>query len=103
MDTKKLGREPRWLKHLSPAQRKVVTGVIGALLIAGGAAVSVVPGPLSIPLVLAGLTVLSWEYTWARNGRRWLVTKFHRFKEWREARKARKAGEAGDRTHRRVA
>lgn len=91
MDTKKLGREPGWLKDLTPARRRVVTGVIGALLIAGGAALSVVPGPFSIPLVLAGLTVLSWEFTWARTGRRWLVAKFHRFKQRRKERKARHA------------
>ncbi|MGH2688156.1 MAG: PGPGW domain-containing protein, partial [Actinomycetota bacterium] len=86
---------------LSSSRRKVVTGVVGALLIVAAGALSVFPGPLSIPLMLAGLTVLSWEFSWARNGRKWLVAKFRQFNEWRKARKG--GGHAGDSRSRRVA
>lgn len=103
MDLKKLGRQPRWLRKLSSSKRKIATGVIGALLIVAGGALAVFPGPLSIPLMLAGLTVLSWEFTWARNGRKWIVAKFRRFQEWRKARKDGKDGGTTDARTRRVA
>jgi hypothetical protein len=101
MDLKKLGRPPRWLRQLSPPQRRIATGVVGVLLILAGGALSVLPGPLSIPLVLAGLTVLSWEFTWARSGRRWIAAKVRQFRTWRKARKG--GGDAGDSRTRRVA
>jgi hypothetical protein len=40
--------------------RRILTGLLGLVLIGGGTALTPVPGPLSIPLILAGLLVLSW-------------------------------------------
>ena len=36
--------------------------VLGLLFILGGLALAVLPGPLTIPLVLLGLWVWSWEF-----------------------------------------
>lgn len=44
---------------------KAVCLVVGVLLIALGAALVVLPGPLTIPPVLAGVWVLSLEFAWA--------------------------------------
>ena len=46
--------------------RRLIILVIGTTLIATGLALIVVPGPFSIPLFLLGLTVLSWEFVWAK-------------------------------------
>jgi phosphotransferase system glucose/maltose/N-acetylglucosamine-specific IIC component len=46
--------------------RRIVILVIGTTLIATSLALIVVPGPFSIPLFLLGLTVLSWEFAWAK-------------------------------------
>jgi hypothetical protein len=46
--------------------RRIIVLVIGTTLIATGLALIVVPGPFSIPLFLLGLTVLSWEFAWAK-------------------------------------
>ena len=40
--------------------------IVGLLLIAIGIALTVLPGPLTIPPVLAGLWVWSTEFAWAR-------------------------------------
>lgn len=39
---------------------------LGGALIALGLALIVLPGPFTIPPVLLGLTVLSWEFGWAK-------------------------------------
>jgi putative transmembrane protein PGPGW len=95
----KLSRKPRWLRRLSPGNRKLVTGLIGLVLILGGAALMPVPGPFSIPVILAGLTILSWEYVWARKGRAWVGAKVRTVKKWRAARRAEKAGCQTERRH----
>jgi hypothetical protein len=46
--------------------RRIIIIVIGTTLIATGLALIVVPGPFSIPLFFLGLTVLSWEFAWAK-------------------------------------
>lgn len=48
----------------------VVAGGFGLLLV--GLALLVLPGP-GIPLLLAGLGLLSLEYHWARRVREWLL------------------------------
>lgn len=45
---------------------KVVVFVVGLLFVLGGLALAVLPGPLTIPPVLAGVYVWSLEFTWAR-------------------------------------
>lgn len=56
-------------------QRIVVT-VIGATLVIGGIALTPLPGPWSLPIVLAGLAVLSKEYDWAKDAREWVRSKY---------------------------
>lgn len=50
---------------MSLVKRSVVT-VVGLLIVAGGLALMVLPGP-GILLVVVGLAVLATEYVWARN------------------------------------
>lgn len=44
---------------------RLVAGVLGLALVALGGALVLLPGPLTIPPVLAGLYVLSLEFAWA--------------------------------------
>jgi Flp pilus assembly protein TadB len=52
---------PTWTN----SARKVLAVTIGSLLIAIGLALLVLPGP-GVPLILAGLGILSVHYSWAR-------------------------------------
>ena len=45
--------------------RRLVVAVLGGTLVLLGAALVVLPGPFTMPLVLAGLVVLSSEFAWA--------------------------------------
>ena len=45
---------------------KALVFVVGLLFVAGGLALAVLPGPLTIPPVLAGVYVWSLEFAWAR-------------------------------------
>lgn len=45
---------------------KVAVFVVGLLFVAGGVALSVLPGPLTIPPVLVGVYLWSLEFSWAR-------------------------------------
>ena len=64
--------------------RRLIVLVIGSTLIATGLALILVPGPFSIPLFLLGLTVLSWEFVWAK---RLLFGVKQRVKRFRESRR----------------
>ena len=44
----------------------MVVFVVGFLFVAGGLALAVLPGPLTIPPVLIGVYVWSLEFPWAR-------------------------------------
>lgn len=46
--------------------RRVSIGILGAALIIAGLLLLPLPGPFTIALVFLGLTVLSWEFAWAR-------------------------------------
>jgi hypothetical protein len=46
---------------------RVVAFVVGLVCIAAGLALSVLPGPLTIPPLLLGLWVWSTEFRWAQN------------------------------------
>jgi hypothetical protein len=52
---------PTWTN----SARKVLAVTTGSLLLAIGLALLVLPGP-GIPLILAGLGILSVHYSWAR-------------------------------------
>jgi hypothetical protein len=59
----------RYRLRSNPATRtfyRVLVFVVGLLFIAGGVALSVLPGPLTIPPVLVGLWVWSTEFAWAQ-------------------------------------
>lgn len=65
------GRHDHATRHLrrtsgGRAGLKAIVFVVGLLFVAGGVALAVLPGPLTIPPVLAGVYVWSLEYTWAR-------------------------------------
>ncbi|TXH43678.1 MAG: hypothetical protein E6Q90_06225 [Actinobacteria bacterium] len=45
--------------------RKVLVIVAGSVLIIVGLALVVLPGPFTLPLVIAGVAVLSTEFAWA--------------------------------------
>lgn len=46
--------------------RRIVVSIVGGALVAGGLVLIPLPGPFTIPLLFLGLTVLSWEFRWAR-------------------------------------
>jgi uncharacterized protein (TIGR02611 family) len=57
---------PREIYHfIFRSTKRIVVFVIGVALIALGVALIPLPGPFSIPLMLAGLAVLATEYVWA--------------------------------------
>ena len=66
--------------------RRIVLALVGTALILTGLALIVFPGPWTIPLVIAGLTVLSWEFRWAKRA---LFQIKHRIKQWRQGRRKR--------------
>ena len=49
------------------ALRKAVVLVIGSTSIAIGGVLIVLPGPFTLPFVIAGLFILAAEFTWARS------------------------------------
>jgi hypothetical protein len=55
----------RWARVPASIRKPVVTAV-GVVLILVGAVAVVLPGPWTIPPILAGLAVLATEYHWAR-------------------------------------
>lgn len=46
--------------------KRVAITITGFVLILAGLALIWLPGPLTIPLVIAGLAVLATEYAWAQ-------------------------------------
>lgn len=75
-DTKELGKT-----KVVRRTRRVLLSIVGVALILLGLFLIPLPGPLTLPLLLAGLTVLSWEYAWAK--RALLRVR----KKWREFRR----------------
>lgn len=49
--------------------RRVVIAILGGILIVLGIAAALVPGVPGVVLVLLGLTILSWEFLWAKRAR----------------------------------
>ncbi len=45
--------------------RRSIVGVVGVTLLVLGALLVVLPGPFTLPLVIAGLAVLASEFSWA--------------------------------------
>lgn len=65
--------------------KRVVVGVIGTALVVAGIALLALPGP-GLLVILAGLTVLSWEFKWAK---RMLVRFKSKIKELKARRSSR--------------
>lgn len=55
--------------------KRIAITVIGATLVIGGIVLTPLPGPWSLPIVIAGLAVLSQEYDWAKDAREWVRSK----------------------------
>lgn len=51
---------------MPPFVRRTIVLVLGGTLVLLGAALVVLPGPFTLPLVLAGLLVLASEFMWAK-------------------------------------
>jgi uncharacterized protein (TIGR02611 family) len=66
--------------------RRVLVLVLGAALMLAGLVLIIFPGPFSIPLFLLGLSVLSWEFPWAK---RVLFQVKHKIKAFTQARRNR--------------
>lgn len=68
--------------------RRVAVAILGGFLIAFGLAAFVLPiVPGAIPSILLGLTVLSWEFQWAKRARFELKRRWKRFQARRKNRK----------------
>ncbi|MGC9666021.1 PGPGW domain-containing protein [Planosporangium sp. 12N6] len=75
---------PRPLKVLSgmpAAVRRVLVTVMGVTLIVAGAVAVVLPGPWTIPPILAGLALLATEYMWARRWQRRMHSRVRQVKD----------------------
>jgi len=55
-----------WLAVPKPVRKSIVL-VIGFTLIAIGGVLIVLPGPFTLPFVIAGLIVLAAEFAWAES------------------------------------
>jgi uncharacterized protein (TIGR02611 family) len=55
-------------------QRILIT-ILGVLLIVGGIIITPLPGPWSLPIIIAGLAILASEYDWAKDARDWIRAK----------------------------
>lgn len=67
-------------------QRAIVT-IIGLCLIVVAFLIGWIPGPWSIPLVIAGLAVLATEYDWAEDFLTWSRTRYEKTKAKLQARR----------------
>lgn len=56
---------PRWWRRVPSPVRKSIVATIGGTLVALGFALVVLPGPFTVPLLVAGFAVLGTEFAWA--------------------------------------
>ncbi len=54
-------------RQMPSALRKTIVSVIGFTLIALGGVLLILPGPFTLPPVIAGLFILALEFTWAKS------------------------------------
>jgi uncharacterized protein (TIGR02611 family) len=57
--------------------KRVIIDAVGYLLVALGIILMPVPGPGGLPVMLAGLGLLSIENNWAKSCRQWLLDNGH--------------------------
>ena len=74
------------------AVRKTIVSVFGFTLIAIGGVLLILPGPFTLPPVIAGLFSLAIEFTWAKS----LLTKAQDSAKIMDPRKLRKRKPKGD-------
>ena len=72
--TGRLEVPPHHWSMADKAKRIAIT-VLGATLVIGGIVLTPLPGPWSLPIVIAGLAVLAQEYDWAKDAREWVREK----------------------------
>jgi len=72
--------------------RKLIVLVIGFTLIAIGSILIILPGPFTLPFMIAGLFMLALEFTWARS----LLTKAQESARKVDPRKLKKRKPKGD-------
>jgi hypothetical protein len=68
--------------------KRIVITAAGIVLVVAGAVITPIPGPWSLPLLLAGLAVLASEYDWARDVLDWAKETSRRARERLRARRA---------------
>jgi uncharacterized protein (TIGR02611 family) len=61
--------------------KRFMVTVLGAMLFVAGVLIIPLPGPWSLPLMLAGLAVLGSEYDWAKDALDWAKKKYGQVKE----------------------
>jgi Putative transmembrane protein (PGPGW) len=81
----KLERERRTVRKHT---RRAVVTIIGLCLIVVAFLIGWIPGPWSIPLVLAGLAVLATEYDWADDFLTWVRQRYLKTKAKLKARRS---------------
>jgi Putative transmembrane protein (PGPGW) len=72
--------EPR---SVAGQTRRLLVLVLGLLLILAGVIIAPLPGPWSLPVVLAGLALLASEFDWAQDVLNWTREKYHRLRSRR--------------------
>jgi uncharacterized protein (TIGR02611 family) len=77
---------PTW----TTSARKALAVTAGTVLLAVGLALLVLPGP-GVPLILAGLGILSVHYRWARRLRARIARDVQRLVAWLRRRRAEEA------------
>lgn len=61
---------------------RIGVGVVGAAMIIAAPLTGWLPGPGGIPLFLAGMAVLSTEFLWAKNSKRWMLRRLRVYLNW---------------------
>ena len=79
-------------RQMPSAVRKTIVSVFGFTLIAIGGVLLILPGPFTLPPVIAGLFILAIEFTWAKS----LLTKAQDSAKIMDPRKLRKRKPKGD-------
>ena len=62
-------------KSIGAHTKRVIVTVVGVLLIIIGIVMTPLPGPWSLPIIIAGLAILGSEYDWAKDALDWVKIK----------------------------
>ena len=75
-------------RTIASGTRRVLLTTFGIALIVIAALIGWIPGPWSIPLVIAGLAVLAREYDWAKDLLDWMKQKRDSARSWLKAKRS---------------